>query len=201
MKRNALYLVCLMTLGAGQAVAADDDGKWPALSTAVGLQMWQPIYMGGTADMSAVDPAVKPTIGGVLKVNYLFGENMGAHFRGTYGVHSTTAPNRDAEGEAWAVGLGMDVFHAISDKVLLSNTMGFGYGQSSAKFEGAQGPDTTSLGAYFITTLDITVFGPVGFWMDWGCQVVGPSTAKYNDGEITTWHINPLGAGGLRIAL
>lgn len=201
MKRNNFFLVASLFLLANPALAADDQGEWANLTTAVGLQMWQPIYVSETQDKSAADPAIKPTVGGVLKLNYIFGDNMGLHFRGTYGVHSATVPNRDTEGQAWAVGLGMDVFHTLSDKVLLSNSMGLGYGQSSMEFEGLKGPDTSSIGAYFITTIDITVFGPVGFWMDWGCQVVGPSSASPESGDISVWHINPLGAGGLRISL
>ena len=98
----------------------------------------------------------------------------------------------------------MDVFHAINRKVMWSNSMGLGYAQSQATFLDAdtvdtEGPDATSIGAYFITTFDVTMFGDLGFWMDWGCQVVGPTTARDAANEKSTiWHMNPMGAGGFR---
>ena len=109
MKRFSFFVACVsaIALTTTSSMAAEGEGKWADLSTAVGLQMWQPIYVATTSDGTAPDPAIKPTVGGVLKLNYIFGENMGLHFRGTYGVHSATVPNRDAEGQAWAVGLGM----------------------------------------------------------------------------------------------
>ena len=53
---------------------------------------------------------------------------------------------------------------------------------------------------YFITTFDVTVWGPMGIWMDWGCQVVGPSFGSSAAGDVNVWHINPLGAGGMRMS-
>jgi len=195
-----MVVICAVSLPAANASAAEPADDWAPLTASVGLQMWQPVYVSETADRSSADPSIKPTIGGVLKLNYLLTENIGAHLRGTYGVHSTTVPNRNASGQAWAVGLGLDVYHHLGQAVLWSNTMGLAAGQSKIAFEGVGGPDVTSIGAYFITTLDVTLFGPVGVWMDWGCQVVGPSMAKAAGSDISVWHINPLGAGGMRVS-
>ena len=85
--------------------------------------------------------------------------------------------------------------------------MGLAYGQNTATVDELEQPSVTTLGAYFVTGLDITVMGPMGVWMDWGCQVVGPSFATIPEAaggteefEASSWHINALGAGGMRFA-
>tara|TARA_B100001093_G_scaffold196642_1_gene188956 strand:+ start:34 stop:495 length:462 start_codon:yes stop_codon:yes gene_type:complete len=141
----------------------------------------------------------KPTIGGVLKLNKTLTDVLGMHLRGSYGVHKSETPNRDGDGQAWAVGAGMDFYVTLSKKAQWSNTFGIGYSQSSIEFGGVDGTDLKSIGGYFVTTFDVTVYGPIGIWMDWGCQIVGPSMGESDAGDISVWHINPMGAGGMRM--
>lgn len=190
-------LVALSLLAPLNAIAQEKEEAWSSLTVQAGLQMWRPMYAVG---QDTVEVADKPTVGGVLKVNKAFNDTFGAHVRGTYGVHSADIPDRTSSGTAWAAGLGMDFHHTLSNKVLWSNTFGVAYGQTSAEFNDVSGPDLTSVGAYFITTFDVTIFGNMGIWMDWGCQVVGPSFGDADSGDISVWHINPLGAGGMRIS-
>ena len=188
-------LVSMLSLPAAFAddkPAAQED--WSEWSASVGLQMWRPMYAG---DGEVID---KPTIGAVLKVNKMVNDVVGMHVRGTFGLHRAELPRRDSKGSAWAAGVGLDFHYTISNKAQWYNTFGLAYGQSSIEFAEVEGTDPKSLGAYFITTFDVTVWGNMGIWMDWGCQVVGPSFASSDDGDINVWHINPLGAGGVRIS-
>jgi len=173
------------------------DDAWKNTAS-VGLQMWRPVYASG--DANSLEVADKPTIGAVIKVAHSLNETFAMHVRGAYGVHSQEVPNRESAGSAWALGLGMDFQHAISSKALWSNTFGLAYGKAKGEFNDVEGPELTSIGAYFITTFDVTIYGPMGIWMDWGCQVVGPSFASTDAGDVNIWHINPLGAGGMRIS-
>jgi hypothetical protein len=185
----------LVLLGHVTTVNAEETSgtTWSQWTASAGLQMWRPMY--------AVegDAFTKPTIGAVVKVNTLFNDVVGMHLRGAYGVHMAEVPRRKAEGRAFALGLGLDFHHSLGKKAQWSNTFGVGYGQSTIEFAGVKGVDLTSLGAYFVTTFDVTVWGPMGIWMDWGCQVVGPSFGSSQTGDISVWHINPLGAGGMRM--
>lgn len=184
--------------------AASDAAQWPSLTVQPGLQMWTPIY-------SSTEGVLRPqsTIGGVLKVNYALNETYGVHLRGAYGGNSTTehSPPSTTSFAAWAVGLGVDFSAALGDRVNWTNTMGLGLGKNNSKLEDADQPEVTTMGAYFVTGLDVTIMGSMGVWMDWGCQVVGPSTATIpeqagggGEFEVSTWHINALGAGGMRLA-
>ena len=199
MNGRLLFVVLLIGLPAAPNVSMAEDTKdgWSAWTASFGLQMWRPMYAVGEQSVEVAD---KPTIGGVVKVNHALNDTFGMHVRGTFGVHSAEVPDRESSGDAWAAGLGLDFHHALSNKVLWSNTFGLAYGKSSAEFNKVSGPELTSVGAYFITTFDVTVWGNMGIWMDWGCQVVGPSFADTDAGDVNVWHINPLGAGGMRIS-
>ena len=183
---------------------ASDGASWPTLTVQPGLQMWTPVY-------SSAEGVLRPqsTIGGVLKVNYALNETYGVHLRGAYGANSTTehTPTTTTSFAAWAVGLGVDFSAALGDRVNWTNTMGLGLGKNNSKLEDVDLPEVTTMGAYFVTGLDVTIMGSMGVWMDWGCQVVGPSTATVpsqpggaGEAEVSTWHINALGAGGMRLA-
>ena len=147
-----------------------------------------------------IDAADKAVIGGVLKLHTHFNDKIGMHVRGTYGVHQHDFGIKESKGDAYALGMGIDFYHALSNRILWSNTFGIAFGQSKGEINGVSGPTLNSVGAYFITTIDVTVMGPMGIWMDWGCQVVGPSFATYDGKDLSIWHINPLGAGGMRIS-
>ena len=196
----------LLTFALAQlpAVAQAEEAGWPNFTVQPGLQMWTPLYAGN-------DGSLRPqsTIGGLIKVNYAFTDNLGAHVRGVYGGNKTTdhIPSVDRSFNAWAAGLGLDFHASIGDRVQWVNTMGLAYGQNTATVDELEQPSVTTLGAYFVTGLDITVMGPMGVWMDWGCQVVGPSFATIpetaggtEEFEASSWHINALGAGGMRFA-
>ena len=126
---------------------------------------------------------MKPTIGLVTKVHYALTDMFGIHVRGTYGLNQVEIEGVQNENySAYAAGLGADFFIALGDKAMWYNTMGVGFGQSTASTEttGAnpgKGPENTltTVGAYFVTGFDVKVFGNMGVWMDWGCQVVGPT--------------------------
>ncbi len=213
MGRSLVILFLAMFLmpvaASAEETSTEAAAEWSNLTVSVGLQMWRPMY-ASIGSRSGADPDAEettfvevrelPTIGGVLKVNYAFNDVVGMHVRGTYGVHSSTVPDRNASGSAFAAGLGVDFHHTITDRVLWSNTMGLAYGQSKGTFKADDEGELTSIGAYFITTFDVTVFGSMGVWMDWGCQVVGPSFGDTPAGDVTYYHINPLGAGGMRIS-
>ncbi|MEE2788394.1 MAG: hypothetical protein VX589_13710 [Myxococcota bacterium] len=193
-----LFCVCLPVSAMADGKKEQKENAWSDYYVSAGLQMWRPMFAVG--DATAVEATDKAVIGGVIKVQTNLTEVMGLHLRGTYGMHKHDLGNRKSEGDAWATGLGMDFYYAINDKVMWSNTFGLAYGQSKAEANGIEGPTLKSLGAYFITTFDVTVAGPMGIWMDWGCQVVGPSFATYGGQDLSLWHINPLGAGGMRIS-
>ena len=199
----ALILLLRPVTAAGENTPSKENASgekgWSDYYVSAGLQMWRPMFaVGESKSLEAFDKAV---IGGVLKVQTHINDVMGVHVRGTYGVHKHELPgDRSTEGDAWSTGLGMDFYYAINDKVLWSNTFGLAYGQSKAEMNGIDGPTLKSFGAYFITTFDVTVAGPMGIWMDWGCQVVGPSFATSGGEDVSLWPINPLGAGGMRIS-
>ena len=183
--------------------AASADATWPTMTIQPGLQMWTPVYAGA-------DGSLRPqsTVGGVLKVNYALNEPFGLHVRGAYGGNTTKdhTPAVTTNFAAWAVGLGVDFSATLGDRVSWTNTMGVGYGRNNSQIDDGDQPEVTALGAYFVTGLDVTIMGSMGVWMDWGCQVVGPSTAMIPATageaafEASTWHINALGAGGMRLA-
>jgi hypothetical protein len=174
------------------------ENSWAKLTITPGLQMWQPLY----ADSNGI-VAPKGTLGLVTKVHYGLTDMFGVHVRGAYGFNKDEIPGRNADYKAWAAGIGADFFIAISDKAMWYNTMGLGYGQSSVTIADATNT-LTSLGAYFVTGFDVKVMGNMGVWMDWGCQVVGPTTGTVTinskEESISTYHINPLGAGGMRLS-
>ena len=203
-----LFLSCVLLVSfiAGPALAEDkkkSEDVWSDWYVSAGLQMWRPVFVtdqGGDKGL-AIDAGDKAVIGGVVKLHTHFNDKIGMHVRGNYGVHSHDyGKDKTSEGDAWTVGLGVDFYHALSTRILWSNTFGVAYGQTNGKINDNDGPTLNTVGAYFITTLDVTLMGPMGIWMDWGCQVVGPSFATYKGEDLSIWHINPMGAGGMRIS-
>jgi opacity protein-like surface antigen len=204
------YIISLLVLGAfvpktasAEEGADKKDASWAKLTIQPGLQMWQPMY----ADSNGI-VAMKPTIGLVTKVHYALTDMFGFHVRGTYGVNKMVDATGTSNYAAWAAGLGADFFFSIGDKAMWYNTMGLGYGSSTADINSKKS-SLASVGAYFVTGFDVKVFANMGIWMDWGCQVVGPTTGSVtitdsmgnsSSKEVSTYHINPLGAGGMRIA-
>lgn len=198
----------LITLAApGQAAAeeaapagggGDAEAKWPSLTVTPGLQMWmtKTATAGGNFMMDSV-------VGGTLKAHMTFSDRLGAHVRAAYAFNSTETPQAGGDAvttdhKAMAVGAGIDFLHAIGADAVWYNTMGLGYTSSQLDQEGVDNPSTTAIGGYFVTGFDVTVMGSMGVWMDWGCQVVGPVSASTDAGDAKTWHIYPLGAGGMR---
>lgn len=188
--------------------SVEKEEKWAKLTIQPGLQMWQPLYY------SNGNIAMKPTIGLVTKVHYALTDMFGIHVRGTYGLNQVEIEGVQNENySAYAAGLGADFFIALGDKAMWYNTMGVGFGQSTASTEttganAVKGPENTltTVGAYFVTGFDVKVFGNMGVWMDWGCQVVGPTFGEVKMAsdtaaiKVSTFHINPVGAGGMRIS-
>ena len=188
--------------------SVEKEEKWAKLTIQPGLQMWQPLYY------SNGNVAMKPTIGLVTKVHYALTDMFGVHIRGTYGLNQVEIEGTQNESySAYAAGLGADFFIALGNKAMWYNTMGVGFGQSTASTESTganpvENPENTltTVGAYFVTGFDVKVFGNMGVWMDWGCQVVGPTfgevkmTNNSEAIEVSTFHINPVGAGGMRIS-
>ena len=198
-----LFTTCFATTTLAEDAKTEEAKSWPKLTVQPGLQMWQPMY----ADSNGV-VAMKPTIGLVTKVHYALTDMFGFHVRGTYGVNKMEDATGTSNYSAWAAGVGADFFIAISDKAMWYNTMGLGYGSSTADINDKKSSLAT-MGAYFVTGFDVKVFGNMGVWMDWGCQVVGPTSGTVtitdisgnsSNKDVSTYHINPLGAGGMRIS-
>ena len=156
--------------------------------------MWQPLFV--TPDGQVEQKAI---IGAVAKVHYSLTDMFGVHVRGTYGLNDVDTPIQNQSYSAWAAGLGADFFISIGDKAMWYNTMGLGYGNSTTELS-SKSAKLDMFGAYFVTGFDVKVFGNMGVWMDWGCQVVGPANGSIDAGDVKTFHINPLGAGGMRLS-
>lgn len=196
----ALWVLSIARLSYAHDIPVEGE-EWSKIHLAAGFQMWR-------VEAATDDGGLQPfnLVGLVLKPHYAFGENMGAHLRAAYGFNSIDLPTADTSVNGWALAAGLDSFFHIGKQVLWYNTVGLGFQQVGASItpEGgteADQPTTTSFGAYFITSLDVTMFGPVGMWMDWGCQVVGPTSAETEAGDVSAWEINPLGAGGFRLSI
>lgn len=171
------------------------SSKWASVSLSPGLQMWRSVV---TDDAGVIDqPNV---IGLVLKAQLALTDMIAVHARGAYGWNSVASPTLDREVKVWMAGIGFDMYFALGKHVVWYNTMGLGFEQAMLHQMGRDQPKMSNPGAYFVTTLDITMFGNVGMWMDWGCGVVGPAFATTPAGDVKTWHINPLGAGGFRFS-
>jgi len=208
MKKSILISSIILTFGLASTSFADnhetapaeskEEAKWSQLTVTFGPQMWQPLY--ATSD-GVVAP--KGTLGLVAKVHYGLTDMFGVHARGAYGFNKDEFPGRTADYNSWAAGIGADFFIALGDKAMWYNTMGLGYGQSSVTVT-SNTNTLTSLGAYFVTGFDVQLMGNMGVWMDWGCQIVGPTSGTVTiagaSQEVSTYHINPLGAGGMRIS-
>lgn len=192
-----LALAAALVAVATPAHAEEEAEKWPSITVTPGLQMWMTksgLQTGGF-QMDSV-------VGGTLKAHMTFNERLGAHVRGAYALNSTEKPaggqTITVDHKAMAFSAGIDFLHAIGADALWYNTMGLGYTSSQLEQKDADHPETTAFGGYFVTGFDVTVVGSMGVWMDWGCQVVGPVTAASDGGDSKTWHIYPMGAGGMR---
>ncbi len=182
---------------AQEAKAADAE-EWGKVNATVGLQMWTPILVTATGEIS------KPQlIGPVVKVHYAFTEMLGAHLRGTWGFNNIevtpdAGDKMEITSSAFAASAGADFYIALGRKAMWYNTIGFAYGSGALEQDDVDHPDTSVFGPYFVTGFDVQLMGAMGVWMDWGCQAVGPVSASPKGAEVKTWHINPLGAGGMR---
>lgn len=192
-------LAAVLSLFVAPAAHADEAAAsvetWGDLNVTAGLQMWTPVLV---AEPGAVEK--HQVIGPVVKVHYAFSEMVGAHVRGTIGYNNLETPTVEIKTSAWAGAIGLDVYKALGRSAMWYNTVGFGIGGGRIEQEDLRNdhPDTTFFGPYFVTGFDVTLMGSMGVWMDWGCQAVGPVSASVEAGDVKTWHINPLGAGGMR---
>ncbi len=198
-------LLCAPAAYAEEAAAASTE-TWGSLNVTAGLQMWTPVLVAEPGTRASPATIVKPQlIGPVVKVHYAFSEMVGAHVRGTMGFNSIESPGPmdttvEVKSSAWAGAIGLDVYKALGRSAMWYNTVGFGFGGGKLEQDDLPNdhPDTTFLGPYFVTGFDVTLMGSMGVWMDWGCQAVGPVSGTVDAGDVKTWHINPLGAGGMR---
>ena len=203
----SLALIVATVVGFADSARADEgsapaqvqqqtqEETWPRFTLSPGLQMWRAVAVD---DAGVIDnPNV---IGLVMKAQRKLNDRMAVHFRGAYGMNSVSSPTIDKDVRVWMAGLGFDMYFAIGRRVLWYNTMGLGFEQAVIHQMGKDQPTMHNPGAYFVTTLDITMFGGIGMWMDWGCGVVGPAFASTPGKDTKTWHINPLGAGGFRFS-
>jgi len=189
----ALAVISVLHFSLMQAHAESQEEKWPKITVSAGMQMWSPLF----ADDKAVSKTI-PTIGHVIKAHYGINDLVGFSLRATYGGNKITEGPKETRPEAVGLGLGVDFSKNIGKDVVWVNTAGIGYVRTRRLH--SQNSAMTGIGAYFVTEFDITIAGRFGFWMDWGCQAVGPSSADTPLGKARRWHFNPLGAGGLRIS-
>ncbi len=177
------------------AVLPEANEAWPRLTISPGFQMWRAVAATEGGDL--LNPHL---IGIVVKAQMTVSDMVALHIRGAYGLNSTKTPTLEQTAAAWMVGAGLDMYFALGKRVIWYNTMGLGFQQAWLDEDLRDHPKTHNPGAYFVTTLDITMGKGIGMWMDWGCGVVGPAFAKTAGQTSRTWHINPLGAGGFRFS-
>ncbi len=176
------------------AHAEEAADTWPSITVTPGLQMWMP--KTATASGGFMMDSV---VGATLKAHMTFNDRLGAHVRGAYAFNSTETPGADkVDHKAMAASAGIDFLHALGADAVWYNTMGLGFTSSQLEQKDVDHPSTSAIGGYFVTGFDVTVMGSMGVWMDWGCQVVGPVSATTDAGDSKTWHIYPMGAGGMR---
>lgn len=192
----AIAAVLILSISPVWAQEGEQNEKWSKWTLTPGLQMWTPLVAtdAGEANM-------QPMIGGVIKIHRKFTDVLGASVRVAYGFNDVEVASGNRTPTALGLGLGIDFYKSIGKQALWYNTYGVGYVRTTNEQEGKANPSMWGVGAYFVTGFDVTFWNSLGAWMDWGCQVVGPSKAdSVPGGKVSVWHINPLGAGGLRVS-